>query len=186
MVGTPLACFRRSASARGFVPQERIIQDRCNPQGDRAIRNVEHIPVVTEGVKVEKIGNLSVNQPVDQVVADGAADNQTQPRGEDRPRRITQPPGKPGDGHKRQKDKKGPPEQGMGGEKPIADPQIPHHHEVKKGQDGHMLARAHPVKIEAVEEDELAGLVERDRALWPYAAYRAGLAAAVLVKLRRR
>lgn len=31
----------------------------------------------------------------------------------------------------------------------------------------------------------LIALVERDRALWPYAAYRAGLAAAVLVKLRR-
>jgi undecaprenyl-diphosphatase len=30
----------------------------------------------------------------------------------------------------------------------------------------------------------LIRLVERDRALWPYAAYRAGLAAAVLVKLR--
>jgi undecaprenyl-diphosphatase len=30
----------------------------------------------------------------------------------------------------------------------------------------------------------LIQLVERDRALWPYAAYRAGLAAAVLVKLR--
>jgi undecaprenyl-diphosphatase len=31
----------------------------------------------------------------------------------------------------------------------------------------------------------LIKLVERDRALWPYAAYRAALAAAVLVKLRR-
>jgi undecaprenyl-diphosphatase len=31
----------------------------------------------------------------------------------------------------------------------------------------------------------LIRLVERDRALWPYAAYRAALAAAVLVKLRR-
>jgi undecaprenyl-diphosphatase len=30
----------------------------------------------------------------------------------------------------------------------------------------------------------LIGLVERDRALWPYAAYRAGLAAVVLLKLR--
>jgi undecaprenyl-diphosphatase len=30
----------------------------------------------------------------------------------------------------------------------------------------------------------LIGLVERDRALWPYAAYRAALAAAVLLKLR--
>ena len=32
----------------------------------------------------------------------------------------------------------------------------------------------------------LIGLVERDRALWPYAAYRAGLAALVLGRLRRR
>jgi undecaprenyl-diphosphatase len=32
----------------------------------------------------------------------------------------------------------------------------------------------------------LIGLVERDRALWPYAAYRTALAAAVLAKLRRR
>jgi undecaprenyl-diphosphatase len=31
----------------------------------------------------------------------------------------------------------------------------------------------------------LIGLVERDRALWPYAAYRVGLAAAVLAKLRQ-
>ena len=31
----------------------------------------------------------------------------------------------------------------------------------------------------------LIGLVERDRALWPYAAYRAGLAAVVLFRLRR-
>jgi undecaprenyl-diphosphatase len=31
----------------------------------------------------------------------------------------------------------------------------------------------------------LIGLVERDRALWPYAAYRVGLAAAVLAKLHR-
>jgi undecaprenyl-diphosphatase len=32
----------------------------------------------------------------------------------------------------------------------------------------------------------LIRLVERDRALWPYAAYRAGLAAVVLAKLQRR
>jgi undecaprenyl-diphosphatase len=31
----------------------------------------------------------------------------------------------------------------------------------------------------------LIGLIERDRALWPYAAYRAALAAAVLAKLHR-
>ncbi len=33
---------------------------------------------------------------------------------------------------------------------------------------------------------KLIALVERDRALWPYAAYRVGLAGAVLLKLRRR
>jgi undecaprenyl-diphosphatase len=32
----------------------------------------------------------------------------------------------------------------------------------------------------------LIQLVERDRALWPYAAYRGALAAAVLIELRRR
>jgi hypothetical protein len=32
----------------------------------------------------------------------------------------------------------------------------------------------------------LIGLVERDNALWPYAAYRAGLAGLVLSRLRRR
>jgi undecaprenyl-diphosphatase len=32
----------------------------------------------------------------------------------------------------------------------------------------------------------LIGLVERDRALWPYAAYRLGLAAVVAARLRRR
>ncbi|HEX8752675.1 MAG TPA: undecaprenyl-diphosphate phosphatase, partial [Solirubrobacterales bacterium] len=32
----------------------------------------------------------------------------------------------------------------------------------------------------------LIGLVERDRALWPYAAYRVGLASLVLAKLRQK
>jgi undecaprenyl pyrophosphate phosphatase UppP len=31
----------------------------------------------------------------------------------------------------------------------------------------------------------LIGLVERDRALWPYAAYRVGLAAVVAVRMNR-
>jgi undecaprenyl-diphosphatase len=38
----------------------------------------------------------------------------------------------------------------------------------------------------ALASQRLIGLVERDRALWPYAAYRVALAAAVLAKLRRR
>jgi len=39
--------------------------------------------------------------------------------------------------------------------------------------------------VSTLASQRLIGLVERDRALWPYAAYRAVLAAAVLAKLRR-
>ena len=39
--------------------------------------------------------------------------------------------------------------------------------------------------VSTLASQRLIGLVERDRALWPYAAYRVGLAAAVLTKLRR-
>jgi undecaprenyl-diphosphatase len=39
--------------------------------------------------------------------------------------------------------------------------------------------------ISTLASQRLIGLVERDRALWPYAAYRGALAAAVLVKLSR-
>ena len=40
--------------------------------------------------------------------------------------------------------------------------------------------------VSTLASQRLIGLVERDRALWPYAAYRAGLAAVVLTKLRRQ
>jgi undecaprenyl-diphosphatase len=40
--------------------------------------------------------------------------------------------------------------------------------------------------VSTLASQRLIGLVERDRALWPYAAYRAGLAGVVLAKLRRR
>ncbi|HEY5389446.1 MAG TPA: hypothetical protein VIJ83_02735, partial [Solirubrobacteraceae bacterium] len=39
--------------------------------------------------------------------------------------------------------------------------------------------------VSTLASQRLIGLVERDRALWPYAAYRAGLAGVVLAKLRR-
>jgi len=39
--------------------------------------------------------------------------------------------------------------------------------------------------VSTLASQRLIGLVERDRALWPYAAYRAGLAGLVLAKLRR-
>ena len=40
--------------------------------------------------------------------------------------------------------------------------------------------------VSTLASQRLIGLVERDRALWPYAAYRAALAGVVLAKLRRR
>lgn len=40
--------------------------------------------------------------------------------------------------------------------------------------------------VSTLASQRLIALVERDRALWPYAAYRAGLAAAVLAKLHGR
>ncbi len=54
----------------------------------------------------------------------------------------------------------------------------------------HSLRRSMAIGVAAsfastLASQRLIGLVERDRALWPYAAYRAALAAAVLVKLRR-
>ncbi|MBS1889578.1 MAG: undecaprenyl-diphosphate phosphatase [Actinobacteria bacterium] len=39
--------------------------------------------------------------------------------------------------------------------------------------------------VSTLASQRLIGLVERDRALWPYSAYRAGLAGLVLAKLRR-
>jgi membrane-bound lytic murein transglycosylase MltF len=39
--------------------------------------------------------------------------------------------------------------------------------------------------VSTLASQKLITLVERDRALWPYAAYRLGLASAVLLKLRR-
>ncbi|MGH2926147.1 MAG: undecaprenyl-diphosphate phosphatase, partial [Solirubrobacterales bacterium] len=40
--------------------------------------------------------------------------------------------------------------------------------------------------VSTLASQRLISMVERDRALWPYAAYRAGLAAVVVVKLRRQ
>jgi undecaprenyl-diphosphatase len=40
--------------------------------------------------------------------------------------------------------------------------------------------------VSTLASQRLIGLVERDRALWPYAAYRAGLAAVVIARLHRR
>ena len=46
-----------------------------------------------------------------------------------------------------------------------------------------MLAGVAASFASTLASQRLIGLVERDRALWPYAAYRAALAGAVLAKL---
>jgi undecaprenyl pyrophosphate phosphatase UppP len=40
--------------------------------------------------------------------------------------------------------------------------------------------------VSTLASQRLISLVERDRALWPYAAYRLGLATAVVARMRRR
>jgi undecaprenyl-diphosphatase len=49
-----------------------------------------------------------------------------------------------------------------------------------------MLAGVAASFASTLASQRLIGLVERDRALWPYAAYRVALAGAVLAKLRKR
>src|SRR6187455_1994002 len=46
---------------------EHIIQDGHGAQGNRHIGYIEDIPVIAEAVKVEKVGNLAIDQPVNQV-----------------------------------------------------------------------------------------------------------------------
>src|SRR5690349_22098317 len=44
-------------------PQQGIVQERTHPEGDRAVCDVEHIPIVGPPVKVKKVGNPAVDQP---------------------------------------------------------------------------------------------------------------------------
>ncbi len=57
---------------------------------------------------------------------------------------------------------------------------------IAPGVAGAMTAGVAASFVSTLASQKLISVVERDRALWPYAAYRAGLAAAVLLKLRRR
>jgi protease-4 len=56
---------------------------------------------------------------------------------------------------------------------------------LKRGKLKALVVRVDSPGGSTLASQRLIRLVERDRALWPYAAYRAGLAAAVLAKLRR-
>jgi len=57
---------------------------------------------------------------------------------------------------------------------------------LEPGLGGAMRAGIAASFASTLTSQKLIALVERDRALWPYAAYRVGLAAAVLVRLQRR
>src|ERR1051326_337923 len=70
-----------SPNLAGLVPRARsrscqcVVQKRDHPEGDGRIGDVEHIPVIAEGMKVEKIRHFPVNDPVDQI-AQCAADDE--------------------------------------------------------------------------------------------------------------
>ena len=55
----------------------------------------------------------------------------------------------------------------------------------RSGDENAMLAGVAASFASTLASQRLIGLVERNRALWPYAAYRAALAGAVLAKLRK-
>jgi undecaprenyl-diphosphatase len=56
---------------------------------------------------------------------------------------------------------------------------------VSRGLAGSMAAGVGASFVSTLASQRLIGLVERDRALWPYAAYRLALATAVTVKMAR-
>lgn len=73
-LGAPTSALTRILWRLGL---ERIVKySRC-PKGYRQVSDVEHIPVIAKAVKVEKIGHLSVDQPVDEVVSQRASDDET-------------------------------------------------------------------------------------------------------------
>src|SRR6201996_1466046 len=55
---------------------QHIIQDGYGAQRDRQVSYIEHIPVIAEAVKVEKIRDFPVDHPIHQIVSQGAPDDQ--------------------------------------------------------------------------------------------------------------
>src|SRR4051794_3690969 len=50
-----------------FRPQQGVVQERGNPEGDRAICDVEHIPIVAPEIKVKKVGDPAIDQAVNEI-----------------------------------------------------------------------------------------------------------------------
>ena len=64
------ACVKLRKQLSGRVRMlglEHFINDRHGAQGNGDVGDIEHIPVIAEAVKVEKIGHPAIEQPVDQV-----------------------------------------------------------------------------------------------------------------------
>src|SRR5579863_5360570 len=76
LISNLMALVPRGLLLRG-LRLEHIIQDGHRPQRDRQVGYIEHIPVIAEGVKVEKVGHLPINQTVDQV-PQGPPDDQAE------------------------------------------------------------------------------------------------------------
>src|SRR5258706_1328600 len=47
--------------------QQRVITNRDRPEGDRRIGHIEDIPIKAADIKVKKVGNLVVDEPVDEI-----------------------------------------------------------------------------------------------------------------------
>jgi hypothetical protein len=50
-----------------FGPQQGIIQQSADTQGYGAICDVEDIPIVPPEIKVKKVGNPAISEPIDQI-----------------------------------------------------------------------------------------------------------------------
>src|SRR5206468_13127426 len=72
-------------------PEQGVVQERTHPHSDRAICDVEDIPIVAPPAKVKKIGNPSINQPIDEI-AGGPTDHKPETRAQHGAMRAPQPP----------------------------------------------------------------------------------------------
>src|SRR5580658_9679276 len=85
-IGPPLGRMR-------VLGLEHLINNRDGAQGNGDVGDVEYIPVIAEGVKVEKVRHPAINHPVNQIIPDRAADHQPHPDGQGLAGCVPEPPG---------------------------------------------------------------------------------------------
>src|SRR5882672_9138812 len=71
---------------------ERVQEKHHDAHRNGGVGHIKHIPVMAEGVKVEKIRHGAVKNAIDHV-SERPADDQTQPYAQDRALCLDQPPG---------------------------------------------------------------------------------------------